>query len=150
MNQTLIDNWNQRVGINDDGYILGDFALTGIEGVKEILQQLNGNIILILGNHDRQIAKQHGLFHKVYKALELRIGPRKILLTHRPADEANGPSGKPYDINKYAVCLCGHVHEKWRKKGTKIINVGVDVWDFKPITFEDILREINGKTPRKS
>jgi calcineurin-like phosphoesterase family protein len=36
------------------------------------------------------------------------------------------------------IILCGHVHEKWLRKDNKI-NVGVDQWDFKPITLEQIL-----------
>ena len=33
--------------------------------------------------------------------------------------------------------LCGHVHEKWSQLG-KMINVGVDVRDFKPISMEEV------------
>lgn len=37
-----------------------------------------------------------------------------------------------------AVQLFGHVHQSWR--GTRnSVNVGVDVWDFRPIRREDIL-----------
>lgn len=44
------------------------------------------------------------------------------------------------------VLLCGHVHEKWKtketKKGSLMINVGVDVWDFKPVHIRQIADEI--------
>jgi calcineurin-like phosphoesterase family protein len=47
---------------------------------------------------------------------------------------------KPEDYNpKYQVNLVGHVHEKWKVKwidNTLLINVGVDVWDFRPVSFE--------------
>lgn len=33
--------------------------------------------------------------------------------------------------------LCGHIHDKWRIKG-RMLNVGVDVHNFKPISIEDV------------
>ena len=53
MNNALIDNWNSVVK-NDDLVIhLGDFALgRTIQDIKKHLDKLNGNKILILGNHD--------------------------------------------------------------------------------------------------
>ena len=45
--------------------------------------------------------------------------------------------------------LCGHVHERWvtpsnngRMGPSRVVNVGVDVSDFTPITVEQILREV--------
>lgn len=35
--------------------------------------------------------------------------------------------------------LHGHVHNRWRVKG-KMINVGVDVWDYKPVSAQEILK----------
>jgi calcineurin-like phosphoesterase family protein len=41
------------------------------------------------------------------------------------------------------ILLCGHVHEKWKikvsEKGTPMINCGVDVWDFKPVSIDQIM-----------
>jgi calcineurin-like phosphoesterase family protein len=37
--------------------------------------------------------------------------------------------------------LCGHVHEKWKIKN-KMINIGVDVWNFSPVSIEDISKII--------
>ena len=33
--------------------------------------------------------------------------------------------------------LCGHIHEKWRQSGRQI-NVGVDAWDFAPVSEDTI------------
>lgn len=35
--------------------------------------------------------------------------------------------------------MFGHVHENW-KGSRNSVNVGVDVWDFKPVRFEDVER----------
>lgn len=40
------------------------------------------------------------------------------------------------------VHLCGHIHEQWKIKkapnGTPMINVGVDQWDFTPVSIEEL------------
>jgi len=48
--------------------------------------------------------------------------------------------------SKYPIALVGHVHEKWKIKKwykTIIVNVGVDQWNYIPISFNEILRAIN-------
>jgi calcineurin-like phosphoesterase family protein len=48
---------------------------------------------------------------------------------HRPVDEG-------------AWLLHGHVHERWRVLD-RMINVGVDVWDYRPVseaTLADLIR----------
>jgi calcineurin-like phosphoesterase family protein len=46
---------------------------------------------------------------------------------------------RPYDNGNWL--LCGHVHDKWKVNG-KMLNVGVDVWDFKPVSVTDIVKAI--------
>jgi len=40
-----------------------------------------------------------------------------------------------------SILLCGHVHDKWKVKGRQI-NVGVDVWNYAPVSHEKILKLI--------
>lgn len=51
---------------------------------------------------------------------------------------------RPIDDGR--VLLCGHVHEKWKirksPKGSLMINVGVDVWDMKPVHIDEVKRII--------
>lgn len=53
--QAIIENWNKTVGVSDTCILLGDVG--DIESdpdyVKECLLSLNGTIILILGEHDK-------------------------------------------------------------------------------------------------
>lgn len=49
--QTLINNWNSVIGPDDTVFHLGDFVFGGFPKWKEIRDQLNGHIILIVGNH---------------------------------------------------------------------------------------------------
>ena len=76
---------------NDDlVYHLGDFALQSQkEEIISLVDRLNGNIILILGNHDR-FGKQKFIdcgFVEVHNKLD--IG--KYILTHRPMPVNNSP-----------------------------------------------------------
>ena len=57
MNETIINNWNSIVKNNDTIYHLGDFCLSTNDEIKSIFNKLNGNKILIRGNHDRKSVK---------------------------------------------------------------------------------------------
>jgi calcineurin-like phosphoesterase family protein len=37
--------------------------------------------------------------------------------------------------------ICGHVHEAWRVRG-RMLNVGVDVNDFTPVSQEQVAEEV--------
>ena len=52
INRVIIDRWNQTVSKEDTVYHLGDFFLTYTKKQMEIMNRLNGEIILIRGNHD--------------------------------------------------------------------------------------------------
>ena len=69
MNETIIANYNARVGKNDKVYILGDIThhLTE-EEARKIIKRLNGVKHLIIGNHDK-ITKVDG----VTNIIEMRI-----------------------------------------------------------------------------
>jgi len=136
MENVLVRNWNERVKPEDTIIILGDFCFTNTSGGKEgegttkksqyYLDKLNGNKVFIGGNHDKNNSvKSH------ITGLEIFLGGQHFWCVHNPEDCNMG-----YDIN-----LCGHVHEAWKEKekyGTVLINVGVDVWNFRPVKIEEI------------
>lgn len=51
MNEKLIENWNKVVPENGTVFHLGDFAFGGSGLWNKVLDQLNGQIYLIMGNH---------------------------------------------------------------------------------------------------
>lgn len=53
MNRALITNWNNKVPPDGLVFHLGDFAWGGYPKWREIREQLNGDIILIEGNHKK-------------------------------------------------------------------------------------------------
>ena len=138
MGAELIRRWNSKVQPEDTVYHLGDFAFAKYADVRALKNSLNGNIVFLKGNHDK---KGH------IKSMILDINKHSVFLTHRPED-----------ATPLMLSLCGHVHERWKhcfnnicfnKKGCApsmpIINVGVDAWDFYPVSFEQIknyIREV--------
>lgn len=123
MNETLINNWNDLIKPEDNVYFLGDFCFGKPE---KFLSRLNGHITFIKGNHDRS---------RLTKTIGVTIGfeNKFIFLCHDPVTSL---------ISNERYVLCAHVHELWRKQvnGKKVfLNVGVDVWDFKPILLETAL-----------
>ena len=47
MNQTLINNWNNTIPSDGVVFHLGDFSWS--HGIKDLMYELNGNIILVKG-----------------------------------------------------------------------------------------------------
>lgn len=145
MDRTIIENWNSVVKDGDLVYHLGDFAFAPI---KNYIRYLNGEIILIRGNHDRgSYIKNSGL--KVYQNYDIEYAGLKLKLIHKPIfipendDESLNTDGisNDVDIDNYDWIICGHVHEKW-KRFQKNFNVGVDVWDFTPVSMETLVKEL--------
>ena len=86
--KTLIENWNNVVGYDDDVYILGDISWHNATKTIEIFNQLNGNKHLIIGNHDAKLLRSRevrNLFVEIrdYKEITLDNG-KGIVLSHYP------------------------------------------------------------------
>lgn len=52
MNKTMITNWNNVVAKDDIVWHLGDFGMGSKEEITSLVNQLNGRINLVMGNHD--------------------------------------------------------------------------------------------------
>jgi len=166
MNEDYVRLWNTIVFPEDTVYYIGDFAMA-IRPVELFTNRLNGKKILISGNHDwchsshkksntkeKQAAmidlyKSYG-WHDVCEDMYLDTPEGDLFalchLPYKDGDLGIHSEGKRYS-NLYpedtgTVLLCGHVHQNWKtkttSKGTLMINVGVDVWDGKPVSLEQI------------
>lgn len=52
MDNVLVKNWNETVTNNDVVIHLGDVGLGNKQYIQRIIESLNGNKILVMGNHD--------------------------------------------------------------------------------------------------
>ncbi len=147
MNESLIENWNSCVDVDDTVFHLGDFGFGNAGKLSDIRIRLNGRIFFVMGNHDLSVSKNQWSgaigMTGVYDCYELE----DFLLHHypRPGDWDEKTKGKlqrpPIEFEGW--CLTGHVHEKWRIKN-KCLNVGVDVHDYKPVSLtrcREIIKE---------
>lgn len=127
MDEYIIKQWNSVVNEEDIVYHLGDFALgLSFDEYKDLFDKLNGQIILIRGNHDRkgkEFLKRIG-FIEVYK--KLTIG--NYILSHRPLNKKQIPAD--------FINIHGHIHNNDYKEGfdkNKYINISVEKINYKPI-----------------
>lgn len=138
MDETLIRYWNYMVKENDTVYHLGDFSFHGATTTKEIIKKLNGHKILVRGNHDQKCRKyvQWGFDLAVPNA-SVRIKDRMFRLSHYPfagtTHDHRDFTDRQIQDNGVDFLLHGHVHEKWKRNG-RMLNVGVDVWNFTPVS----------------
>ena len=155
MDAELIKRWNNKVSKEDLVYVLGDMIWkTENNEAHKLIKSLNGQIILIKGNHDRFLhnatAKKALAGIKDYDdiCVTLEDGTvRRCILSH-------------YFIPMYighrynAIHLHGHSHKteealeeeritkELNKKGynLQIYNVGCMYWNYEPVTLDEILK----------
>jgi calcineurin-like phosphoesterase family protein len=146
MNSILINNINELVGEKDTLYILGDFVWNAsVKTLKEYREKIKcKNIVFIVGNHDshKRIEKVFPEWHDQHflrtKHEDKEIG---IHLNHYPMVAWRASFHG-------TICLHGHSHgntEPWRKEhmpGRPLIDVGVDVWNYFPVSLEQILNRV--------
>lgn len=157
MNETLINNWNKKVKQGDTTYILGDFCWGKESQWIEILNKLNGNKVLIRGNHDlKQMSKTlKDKFLYIKDRHEISDCGKKLILSHYPELAYKS------SYNPNVFMLHGHIHyytneailirdfveelrrmriNDWDNCG-QIINVGcmLKEMDYTPRTLMEIL-----------
>ena len=138
MNNTIIRHHNERVKSEDTVFHIGDFCFKGgKEGSKDFArawrEKLNGNIIFIRGNHDK-----NNSLKTIIEKVVISYGGHDVCLVHDPAH-----ADFKYDLN-----FIVHIHNYWTfnrlvslENITDLVNVGVDVWGFYPHTFEEIYKK---------
>jgi calcineurin-like phosphoesterase family protein len=149
MDKALVDNWNSVVTPQDVVYHLGDFAFgrgTTTEYVSKLAKQLHGNIHLINGNHEKLAHSIPWRFGSIKDCAEIEVENQSIILFHY------GMRTWHHDL-RGAWHLYGHSHSTLPPYG-KSFDVGVDSWNFYPVSFVGIkaamdLRPV-GKHPQFS
>lgn len=154
----LISRWNSVVTPADTVYHLGDFSLFNPSRLAPYVSALNGNIVLIAGNHDmcwhrrsrsrtirRALNKVEDYlsagFHQVHTSgtvLYRLPSGQVVLLSHLPTSGDHGEDR--YSDRRPStpgLVVCGHVHGTFLTDANNY-NVGVDVHGFAPIPLETV------------
>ena len=146
MDETVIENWNSIVKNGDLVYHLGDFCWNN---PKQYRERLNGNIILIIGNHDKRLSSREksAFFEQVYTYRKIKDGDHNLVLFHYPIWSWDG-------LYRGTHHLQGHIHEKKGPRPQedksnkedvkgKMINISVEQIGYTPRTIEELLSGFN-------
>lgn len=151
MDNGLIKNWNDKVTAEDIVYILGDFSFSGGERTYEIIKQLNGHKILIIGNHDHRWLKNEDcvkLFDEIVSYKSFRYKKQHIVMFHHPIACWAG-------MERGSIHLYGHIHSGSHNlpqgfNREQSYNVGVDTNNYELVDLDWILNIIEmRKEPEK-
>jgi calcineurin-like phosphoesterase family protein len=139
MDEGLIANYNEIVRPRDTCYFLGDISFyQDFDKTASIINQLNGNKILIYGNHDWKFRKDYPkCFTSCWDYFELRRGRSLVVMSHYPMLHWNkGHHG--------SLMLHGHSHGSANAEnaGRNRYDVGVDNNDWKPVEIGFIVEKI--------
>ena len=139
MNKEMIKRHNFLINKQDKVFILGDFCFSDKKKTKEIVSQLKGNLVLIIGNHDRCRSVQWWYdvgFKEVIKYPI--IVNEKYILSHEPI---------MIDRHSDFINLHGHIHEKSYidENGfkSKNHNLCVEQTDYFPIDLNKLINSLS-------
>lgn len=139
--EALIANWNALVQPRDTVYHLGDFGLAKRDYLLEVRKRLNGDICIVLGNHDSEIEKPavRDQFHFVKdlyffkQRVEGREEKVRIHLCHYPMVHW-------CESNYGTWHLHGHCHGELPDDPTLLrMDIGVDCRAYQPVSLEVVI-----------
>lgn len=153
MNESLITNWNNTVPKDGIVFHLGDFALGGSSAWLDILPRLNGQIHLILDNHDVKNFRPGyaSSFASVQEQLTVKVNKNLLILTHFPLlcyNDTWGTEQNCWNIHGH-VHICkdreannGKDFERMKLVFPAQYDAGVDLNNYTPISYGQLKERI--------
>jgi calcineurin-like phosphoesterase family protein len=143
MDEFMVRAWNERVRPNDKVYHLGDVVIN--RKSLPIMNRLNGDKVLIRGNHDIFKDEDYTPYFRSLRAYHVMNG---MILSHIPIHSES--------LGRFGVNIHGHLHANrvmlpgFNGKITDIVDVRyhcvcVEQTDFAPILFEDVIKRIEAE-----
>ena len=144
MDEAMVKSWNERVGPKDKVYHLGDVVIN--RKALPILSRLNGDKILIRGNHDIFKDEDYTPYFRSLRGYHVMNG---MILSHIPIHSES--------LGRFGVNIHGHLHASRvmvplatsgvvDRIDPRYHNVSVEqLPDFAPILFEDVLDRIRAE-----
>jgi calcineurin-like phosphoesterase family protein len=156
MHETLVRNWNAVVRAKDRVYVCGDIAFGNPKRFAPLLARLQGQIVLIRGNHDiqngfklsRLIVDGKSMFHDYADIKYIKIADKWVCLSHYPYGDERFFEMAPNDRGHWLIH--GHSHNTNPAiVRDRMINVGTMLWKYTPVSETQILAIMNGGEPWK-
>ena len=143
MDEFMVKAWNERVKPTDKVYHLGDVVIN--RKALGIMRRLNGDKVLIRGNHDIFKDTDYREHFRELRAYHVMNG---MILSHIPIHSES--------LGRFGVNIHGHTHANrvmlpgFNGKITDIVDVRyhcvcVEQTDFAPILFEDVIKRIEAE-----
>lgn len=143
MTELLIETHNSVVKPGDSVYHTGDFCFGGKEKVKSVKSRLNGQIHLILGNHDyliRNNSEISGMFTSIKTYRFNKIGGQNFALSHFPM-------ARWQEMGNGSIMLHGHTHGNYQAEH-RIMDVGIDAREdnlMLPFHIDEVLEKMKNR-----
>lgn len=143
MEASMIMKWNAVVGYKDVVYVLGDFAFRcKPEYTLNIIAKLNGAKVFIPGSHDKWIKRaiRDNLILQKHRTTigekieKISVDGQKIVLCHYSMRSWPGSCSGSW-------MLFAHSHSRLKPYG-KSFDVGVDCWNFTPVSFAEVVEKM--------
>ena len=136
MDEYMVEAWNKKVRPNDKVYHLCDVVIN--RRALKILALLNGDKVLIRGNHDIFRDTEYRHYFREIRAYHVMNG---MILSHIPIHSDS--------LGRFGTNIHGHLHSnRVMKDGvvdTRYHCVCVEQTDFAPILFEDVIKRIEAE-----
>lgn len=145
MDEEMVRRWNERVGKKDKVYHLGDVVIN--RKFLHILGRLNGDKVLIRGNHDIFKLEDYTQYFRDVRGYHVMNG---MIFSHVPVH--------PESLGRFGVNVHGHLHYQRVKKIVGVDETGaftysdeidpryhcvcVEQTDYTPITLEEVKKRV--------
>ena len=146
MQEELIVRFNAKVNNYARVYFLGDmfWRTTKELDALAILRRLKGQHYYILGNHEEVLERsmevqKHFIWVKERESLPKREGVHpKIVLDHY--------AGRVWDgSHRGSWQLYGHSHAALPEANNLSFDIGVDAWNYEPVSIEEVAEKMKYK-----
>ena len=150
MDEEMIRRWNDRVRPNDKVYHLGDVVIN--RKSLSIMSRLNGDKVLIRGNHDIFRDDEYRQYFRELRAYHVMNG---MILSHIPVHAES--------LGRFGTNIHGHLHANRVRKargvdartGEVLYSDAIDpryhcvsvehLPNYAPILFEDVIKRIEAE-----
>lgn len=141
MDAALIKNWNAVVPKDGLVFHLGDVSFRNKADTLEILNSLEGRIILIRGNHDKKFNEAiESRFEEIHNYYELNLDGVKVVLCHFPIESWNRMAHGAWHLH-------GHSHGNMKEFGMRM-DIGVDaIKDYTPTSYYRVKGLMKNRKP---
>lgn len=135
MNWHIVDEHNKVVKPGDKWYCLGDLTFKYHDAFENLIQNMNGQKRLLLGNHDRIVGTS---LHKYFKKIEIWRVFREFgfVASHIPIYPESLQEKKGITSNVH-----GHVHQN-SLSDVRYLNICPEVVGYKPLHVDEIIKMI--------